>query len=169
MSLQLLFKLVHPFWAIPGFSTFALLTRWSHRNFLRREDYAVCFINSIPDCRARMFHLALDRPLLPFKFDKPPLPTPLFKLPNASQKPRTIHCIARFFILHCNIGALPLCAAYAAHSPRFPFGESRARMNHHAIDRPWLPLKSDKPPAPTPLAKWPNASHSRVPVLAACI
>lgn len=169
MSLQLLFKLVHPFWAIPGFRTFALLTRWSHRNFLRREDYTVCFINSIPDCRARRAHHAEDRPRGPDKSDKPPRPTPVCKLPNASQKPRTIHCIAQFFILHCNIGALPLCAAYAAHSPRFPFGESRARMCHHALDRSLWPCKTDKPPKPTPEAKKPNASHSRVPALAAFI
>lgn len=32
-------------------------------------------------------------------------------------------------------GTLPLWATYAAHSPRFPFGESRARMPQPAADR----------------------------------
>lgn len=61
-------------------------------------------------------------------------------------------------------GALPLWATYAAHSPRFPFGESRARMCQFAPDRALLTLKQDKPLRPTPLCRLPKASHSRVPV-----
>ena len=61
-------------------------------------------------------------------------------------------------------GALPLWAAYAAHSPRFPVGESRARMAQSAYDRAETPSKQDKPAAPTPLAKKPKASHSLVPI-----
>lgn len=89
----------------------------------------------------------------------------------AERKPETPHdsLHSPVIYLHCNIGALPLCAAYAAHSPRFPFGESRARMFHHAADRPLPPSRYDKPPKPTPEHKRPNASHSRVPALAAFI
>lgn len=64
-------------------------------------------------------------------------------------------------------GALPLWAAYAAHSPRFPFGESRARTSQVAVDRAFGPFKQDKPAAPTPLHKSPKASHSRTPTVPA--
>lgn len=48
----------------------------------------------IPDCRARMFQFAFERALLPFKQDKPLLPTPLFRLPKASPNRPNTHAQA---------------------------------------------------------------------------
>ena len=36
-----------------------------------------------------MFQFALPSPLLPFKFDIPAFPVPLFRFPKASQKKQT--------------------------------------------------------------------------------
>ena len=120
-----------------------------------------------------MFHLALPRPLLPFKFDKPALPTPLFKLPKAREKqsPKNasnnpLHFIFRFFFFFFSIplrvkgGETPLWTAYAVHSPLLPLQDSRTRMCHPALPRPLQPCKSDKPAKPTPKYKAPKASHS---------
>lgn len=118
----------------------------------------------IPDCRARMFQFAFERALLPFKQDKPLLPTPLFRLPKASPTDRTPTHKHRTTQIK---GALPLWAAYAAHSPRFPFGESRARKPQYTDERALTPYKQDKPPRPTPSCRMPKASHSRTPTVPA--
>lgn len=82
-----------------------------------------------------MFQFALPNELLPFKLDKPALPVPLFRLPNASQKAETLAhalCIP-MLVFSCKDyeGEAPLYG-YAVNSPLLPLGERRAAKDQYA-------------------------------------
>ena len=78
--------------------------------------------------------------------------------------PGKAHQHILYVFLSCGYEGQPPLGVYAAHSPRFPFGEKRPRKPHPLPERPLPAERHERPASPDPWFRAPNRSDSLLPL-----